>query len=134
MERTSRTPLRGRRHRRRPRAFAVLLGQRIPRHIRIGFTSCSNRRIPRIRTRLPFAILQIELFLRFTGDRLLVTSKIAAPGFAGIQCIFAHPTTNRRTPDITVDNADRKIGIEFVTQFSSEIVRYGTHHATIFGR
>ena len=134
MERASRTPLRSRRHRRRPRAFAILLGQRIPRHIRIGFTSCSNRRIPRIRTRLPFAILQIELFLRFTGDRLLVASKIIAPGFTGIQCVLAHPTANRRTPDITVDNADWKVGIKFITQFSREIVRYGTHHATIFGR
>ncbi len=134
MERTRRTPLRGRRDRRRPWAFAISLVQRIPSDIRVRFARGCDRSVPSVETFLPGGGLQIELRLRLARDRFVESGEIALPRFTGSQGVFAHPTADRRTADIAVDDADRQIGIKLVAQLACEIVGDGTHHTTVFRR
>ena len=134
VEGATRTPLRCRGERRRPRAGAALFAQLAARCVRIGLTHRFHSRVPCVHLRLPFAGFQLELLLRLACDRTLVARQIVAAGIAGIECVLAHPAADRRAADIAVDNADRQIGVEFGAQLACEIVGDGTHHTTVFRR
>ncbi len=134
VERPGRAVWRRRRDRRRPWAFAILLVQLILRDAGVRLARGEHLRVPPVELPLPLGGLQIELALRFAGNRTPVAIEVSAAGLAGIQRVLAHPAADRRAADIAVDDADRHIGIELVAQSAGEIIGDRAHHAAVFRR